>query len=91
VTELGGSTSRELVLSPLTSRVVGAGTSAYADAGAPPIDVTHSFTVSAWVRLDRTTGYQTVVVVDGDQVSNARMQQHRRRLPMTNGWARYVG
>jgi Concanavalin A-like lectin/glucanases superfamily len=50
------------------------GTSAYADAGAPPIDVTHSFTVSAWVRLDRTTGYQTVVSVDGDHVSNFYLQ-----------------
>jgi Concanavalin A-like lectin/glucanases superfamily len=50
------------------------GMSAYADAGAPPIDVTHSFTVSAWVRLDRTTGYQTVVSVDGDQVSNFYLQ-----------------
>ncbi len=50
------------------------GSSAYADAGAPPVDVTHSFTVSAWVRLDRTTGYQTVVSVDGDQVSNFYLQ-----------------
>jgi alpha-L-arabinofuranosidase len=50
------------------------GTSAYADGGAPPIDVAHSFTVSAWVRLDRTTGYQTVVSIDGDQVSNFYLQ-----------------
>ena len=50
------------------------GTSAYADAGAAPVDVTHSFSVSAWVRLDRITGYQTVVSVDGGQVSNFVLQ-----------------
>jgi Concanavalin A-like lectin/glucanases superfamily len=50
------------------------GTSAYADAGAPPMDVAHSFSVSAWVRLDRVTGYQTVVSIDGNQVSNFYLQ-----------------
>jgi alpha-L-arabinofuranosidase len=41
----------------------------YADVGASVIDTSRSFTASAWVRLDRITGYQTAVSVDGDQVS----------------------
>ncbi|GAB3892655.1 hypothetical protein GCM10029964_067810 [Kibdelosporangium lantanae] len=50
------------------------GTSGYADAGAGVVDTTRSFSVSAWVKLDRTSGYQTVVSVDGDQVSNFFLQ-----------------
>lgn len=48
------------------------GTSAYADAGAAPVDVTHSFSVSAWVRLDRITGYVKLV--------NPTAPQHTARL-----------
>ena len=46
------------------------GTTAFADAGAPVIDTSQSFTVSAWVKLTRISGYQTAVSVDGDTVSS---------------------
>ena len=46
------------------------GTSAYADAGAPVVDTTQSFSVSAWARFDRIGGYQTVVSIDGDNVTS---------------------
>ena len=45
------------------------GSSAFADTGDPVIDTSHSFSVSAWVRLTRISGFQTVVSVDGTQVS----------------------
>ena len=50
------------------------GTSGYADAGAGVVDTTRSFSVSGWVKLDKTTGYQTVVSIDGNQVSNFFLQ-----------------
>jgi alpha-L-arabinofuranosidase len=50
------------------------GTSGYADAGAGVVDGTRSFSVSGWVKLARTTGYQTVVSLDGNQVSNFFLQ-----------------
>jgi len=46
----------------------------YADAGASVIDTSQSFTASGWVRLDRATGYQTLVSVDGNQVSGFYLQ-----------------
>ncbi len=45
------------------------GTTAYADTGDPVIDTSKSFTVSTWVKLKAISGYQTVVSVDGTQVS----------------------
>src|SRR5262249_937950 len=44
------------------------GTSAYADAGAPVIDTSHSYTVSARVKLDSVTGWRTFVSVDGPSI-----------------------
>ena len=41
----------------------------FADSGDTIIDTAQSFTASAWVKLDRVTGYQTVVSVDGNTVS----------------------
>jgi len=41
----------------------------YADTGDTIIDTAQSYTASAWVKLDRITGYQTVVSVDGNTVS----------------------
>ena len=46
----------------------------YADAGTTILDTAQSFTVSGWVRLDRATGYQTVVSIDGTQVSGFYLQ-----------------
>ena len=45
------------------------GAGQYAEAGSPLIDTTGSFTVSAWVNLSSTGGYQTFVSQDGSQVS----------------------
>src|SRR4051794_32337878 len=45
------------------------GTNGYADAGAPVVDTSRSFSVSAWVKLTRISGFQTAVSVDGSQVS----------------------
>jgi alpha-L-arabinofuranosidase len=51
------------------SALVANGAGAFADTGATIIDTAQSFTVSAWVKLNRVTGYQTVVSVDGNTVS----------------------
>src|SRR5690348_12515062 len=48
-----------------SSALVTNGAGAFADTGATIIDTAQSFTVSAWVKLNRVTGYQTVVSVDG--------------------------
>ncbi|MFD9563036.1 alpha-L-arabinofuranosidase C-terminal domain-containing protein [Streptomyces sp. NPDC059994] len=45
-----------------------------ATARGPAVDTTKSFSVSAWVRLSATTGYQTFVSVDGAQVSGFFLQ-----------------
>ncbi|RKS75495.1 concanavalin A-like lectin/glucanase superfamily protein [Motilibacter peucedani] len=45
------------------------GNGQFADAGEPVIDTGGSFTVSTWVKLVTVGGYQTVVSVDGAQVS----------------------
>jgi alpha-L-arabinofuranosidase len=45
------------------------GSSGVADAGAGVVDTSASFSVSSWVKLNKTTGYQTVVSVDGARVS----------------------
>ena len=37
----------------------------YAQSSGPVVDTAHSFTVSAWVYLDNTNGYQTFVSQDG--------------------------
>jgi|GEM_PF-188140 len=46
----------------------------YVDAGATVLDTAQSFTANAWVRLDRVSGYQTVVSIDGNQVSGFYLQ-----------------
>ncbi len=45
-----------------------------AAAAGPVIDTTQSFTVSAWVNLNNTNGYQTFVSQDGSQVSGFYLQ-----------------
>lgn len=45
-----------------------------ADAGSGVLDTTKSFSVSSWVKLNKVTGYQTFVSVDGNQVSNFFLQ-----------------
>jgi hypothetical protein len=50
------------------------GASGFADAGAPVLDTTQSFSVSSWVKLDKISGYQTFVSIDGNQVSNFFLQ-----------------
>ncbi len=50
------------------------GSRQYAQAAGPVVDTTQSFTVSAWVYLTRTTGYQTFVSQDGTQISGFFLQ-----------------
>ncbi|GLY40734.1 alpha-N-arabinofuranosidase [Amycolatopsis sp. NBRC 101858] len=50
------------------------GASGFADAGAPVLDTTKSFSVSSWVKLDKISGYQTFVSIDGNQVSTFFLQ-----------------
>jgi hypothetical protein len=50
------------------------GTSAYADAGVPVVDTTKSFSVSARVKLNALTSYQTMVSVDGNLASGFYLQ-----------------
>jgi alpha-L-arabinofuranosidase len=50
------------------------GNQQYAAAAGPVIDTTQSFTVSAWVNLTNTNGYQTFVSQDGSQVSGFFLQ-----------------
>ena len=50
------------------------GSQQYAAAAGPVIDTTQSFTVSAWVNLNNTNGYQTFVSQDGSQVSGFYLQ-----------------
>ncbi|MFI7545223.1 LamG domain-containing protein [Actinoplanes sp. NPDC049599] len=38
------------------------------------VDTTKSFAVAAWVRVDDTSGYRTIVSQDGDQVANFQLQ-----------------
>src|SRR4051812_17518439 len=50
------------------------GSNGFADTGDTVLDTTRSFSVSAWVKLNRATGFQTVVSIDGGQVSNFFLQ-----------------
>jgi alpha-L-arabinofuranosidase len=50
------------------------GNQQYAAAAGSVIDTTQSFTVSAWVNLNNTNGYQTFVSQDGSQVSGFYLQ-----------------
>ncbi|MFC5906361.1 LamG-like jellyroll fold domain-containing protein [Streptacidiphilus monticola] len=45
------------------------------DIPTPVVDTTKSFTVSAWAKLNSTSGYQTFVSIDGSQVSGFYLQQ----------------
>jgi alpha-L-arabinofuranosidase len=45
-----------------------------ADVPAPVVDTSQSFTVSAWVKMDTTNGYQTAVSIDGTQISGFYLQ-----------------
>ena len=57
-----------------TSALALDGAGDFADAGPTFIDTAQSFTASSWVRLDRVSGYQTLVSVDGSQVSGFYLQ-----------------
>ena len=46
----------------------------FVDIPSPVIDTAQSYTVSAWVKLNRTNGYQTIVSIDGEQVSGFFLQ-----------------
>lgn len=46
-----------------------------ASTSGPVVDTSQSFTVSAWVKLNSTAGYQTAVSIDGTQVSGFFLQQ----------------
>jgi alpha-L-arabinofuranosidase len=50
------------------------GNSQYAASSTSVIDTTQSFTVSAWVNLTNTNGFQTFVSQDGSQVSGFYLQ-----------------
>ena len=50
------------------------GNGQYAQAAGPVIDTTQSFSVSAWVNLSNTNGYQTFVSQDGTNVSGFYLQ-----------------
>jgi concanavalin A-like lectin/glucanase superfamily protein/alpha-L-arabinofuranosidase-like protein len=52
-----------------TAGVAGNGAGGYVDVASPVIDTTRSFTVMAWARFDATTGFHTVLAVDGSEVS----------------------
>jgi alpha-L-arabinofuranosidase len=56
------------------SLTVSTPTQQYAQSAGPVIDTTQSFTVSAWVYLTSTSGYQTFVSQDGSQVSGFFLQ-----------------
>jgi len=45
-----------------------------ADAARPAVDTTKSYTVSAWVKLNKVEGYQTFVGIDGAHVSGFFLQ-----------------
>ncbi|BDI28344.1 hypothetical protein CCAX7_003950 [Capsulimonas corticalis] len=42
----------------------------------PVIDTTKSYTVAAWVKLDKLSGYETFVSIDGDDKSGFFLQVH---------------
>lgn len=51
------------------------GTDAYAETGGPVVDTSGNFTVSAWVKLDRTDGWRTAVGQDGPVMSTFFLQK----------------
>lgn len=58
---------------------VGTGAISFPSAGgvetnSPVINTTQSFTVSAWVKLANTDGYQTFVSIDGEKISGFYLQ-----------------
>ena len=51
-----------------------AGGNGFVDVPAPVVDTSQSFTVTAWVKVNRVQGYQTFVSIDGDQLSGFFLQ-----------------
>ena len=47
----------------------------FVDVPAPVVDTTQSYTVMGWVNLNQTSGYQTLVSIDGSNVSGFYLQQ----------------
>jgi alpha-L-arabinofuranosidase len=50
------------------------GSSGNVDIPKPVVDTSQSFTVSAWVKLNSTSGYQTAVSIDGSNISGFFLQ-----------------
>ncbi len=50
------------------------GANSYAQASGPVVNTTNSFTATAWVRLNSLSGYQTILSIDGNQVSGFYLQ-----------------
>ncbi|TVT45086.1 LamG domain-containing protein [Amycolatopsis rhizosphaerae] len=59
------------------------GSTGFADAGAPVVNTTGSFTVAAWVKLGNTNKFQTVLSQDGNQASGFYLQYSQ----VDNAWA----
>ncbi|GLY67238.1 LamG domain-containing protein [Amycolatopsis taiwanensis] len=59
------------------------GSSGYATTTGPVLNTTTSFSASAWVKLNNTNGYQTVVSQDGNQGSGFYLQYSKD----DNAWA----
>ena len=72
LTLAGGASWGSGVVGPSALSV--SGNQQYAAAAGPVIDTAQSFTVSAWVNLNNTNGYQTFVSQDGSQVSGFYLQ-----------------
>jgi hypothetical protein len=50
------------------------GAAQYAQASGAAVNTSNSFTAAAWVRLNSTVGYQTVLSIDGNNVSGFYLQ-----------------
>ncbi len=68
----GGASFGPGLVGPFALSLSGAGQ--YAASAGEVIDTTQSFSVSAWVKLANTNGYQTFVSQDGSQVSGFYLQ-----------------
>ena len=64
-----------------TDAKVGTGAVSFPDPGGvetsgPVVDTTKSYTVACWVRVDKLTGFETFVSIDGDDKSGFFLQVH---------------
>ena len=49
----------------------------------PVVDTTHSYTITACVKLNRISGYQTFVSIDGDRISGFFLQLTQCNILLT--------